>query len=136
MPDATDPHAILDAFYDAYNRGAVDDAATLYADDASHTEVAQGRVAEGRDAIATGLRHFLASFPDAHWESERRIVNGGDAAVAYRLTGTLQSRLGPFEPAGQRLDLRGVHLFRFGDGRIAATEDYWDSGTLGRQLRT
>jgi len=136
MAEPSDPHAILAAFYDAYNRGAPDDAAALYEPDAAHSEVAQGRSARGRDAIASGLRHFLTSFPDARWEPERRIVDGADAAVAYRLTGTLQAPLGPFEPAGQKLDLRGVHVFRFGDGGIAATDDYWDSGTFGRQMRS
>jgi steroid delta-isomerase-like uncharacterized protein len=135
MADPGDPQAILEAFYDAYNRGEPDSAVALYAPDATHSDVAQGRSASGRDAIASGLRHFLESFPDARWETERRIIDGADAAVAYRLTGTLQAQLGPFEPNGQKLDLRGVHVFRFGADGIVATEDYWDSGTFGRQMR-
>ena len=46
----SDGAATVRAFYDAYNRGAVDEAVALYEPDARHVEVAQGRVAAGRDA--------------------------------------------------------------------------------------
>jgi steroid delta-isomerase-like uncharacterized protein len=127
--------ALVDRFYDAYNRGDVDAAVACYAEDGRHVEVAQGRVAEGREHIAAGLRHFGEAFPDAHWAVERTIVGEGEAAVTYLLTGTLQARLGPFEPNGQKLEVRGVHVFAFDAGAIRQTEDYWDSGTFGRQMR-
>ena len=65
-----------------------------------------------------------------------RVTGGDGAAVAYLLTGTLQGRLGPFEPAGQRLELRGVHVLKAKAGAIDLCEDYWDAGTFGRQMRT
>jgi ketosteroid isomerase-like protein len=66
---------------------------------------------------------------------ERTIVSDSEAAVTYVLTGTLQQRLGPFEPQGQKLELRGVHVFEVDGGLIRQTEDYWDTGTFGRQMR-
>jgi steroid delta-isomerase-like uncharacterized protein len=131
----SDPAATIAAFYAAYNRGDADAAAALYAPDGRHVETAQGRVATGREDVASGLRHFLESFPDAHWEPERTIVDDDHAAVPYVLTGTLTKRLGPFEPAGQVLELRGVHLFALTGSAIQATEDIWDSGTFARQMR-
>jgi steroid delta-isomerase-like uncharacterized protein len=106
-----------------------------YAEDGCHVEVAQGRFAEGREQIAAGLRSFVESFPDAHWAVERTIVGDGEAAVTYLLTGTLQARLGPFASNGQKLEIRGVHVFAFDGDAIRRTEDYWDSGTFGRQMR-
>lgn len=132
---ADETAAVVAAFYEAYNAGDVDAAVALYAPDGRHLEVAQDRAAAGRDEIAAGLGHFLRCFPDARWEVQRSIVGEGEAAVTYVLTGTLQQQLGPFEPAGQALELRGVHVFALADGAIAATEDYWDGGTFGRQMR-
>jgi steroid delta-isomerase-like uncharacterized protein len=126
---------IVTQFYEAYNRGDVDGAVALYAPGGKHVEVAQGREANGRDEIASGLRGFLASFPDARWNVQRTIVEGQFSAVTYLLTGTLQEQLGPFEAAGQTLELRGVHVFEINEGAVALTEDYWDSGTFGRQMR-
>lgn len=68
--------------------------------------------------------------------ARRTIMDGEHAAVSYVLTGTLQERLGPFEPARQALELRGVHVFSLAGDAITATEDFWDSGTFARQMRS
>jgi steroid delta-isomerase-like uncharacterized protein len=124
----------VERLYEAYGRHEAEEAAALYVEAGRHEEAAQGRVSEGREAIASGLRAFFDAFPDARWEPRRWIVDGPEAAVAYLLTGTLTGRLGPFEPHGQRLELRGVHLFRVGAGGIEQSEDYWDAATFGRQM--
>ena len=126
---------LVERFYAAYNAHRPGDAAALYTASGSHVEVAQNRVGEGRDAVRGGLEHFLTCFPDAHWQPEQVVVGETGAAVTYRLTGTLQAQLGPFQPLGQRLDLQGVHVFTVEDGAISRTADYWDSGAFGRQMK-
>jgi steroid delta-isomerase-like uncharacterized protein len=122
--------------YEAYNRHDAAGAAALYAAGATHGDVAQDRVVEGPEAIAQGLRRFFAAFPDARWSAEHVLANGDHATASYRLTGTLRGRLGPFEPAGQRLALRGVHVVQTGvDGRIASSVDYWDGAVFAGQMR-
>ena len=136
MENYTRPvEALLDALYGAYNEHRPAEAAALYRPDGRHVEIAQGNERSGREAIREGLERFFEAFPDARWETRERIVAGNLAAVTYLLTGSLQGRLGPFEPSGQRLELRGVHVFRTVDGLIEVCEDYWDSGTFGRQMR-
>jgi hypothetical protein len=51
------------------------------------------------------------------------------------LTGSLQGVLGGVAPAGQRLDLEGVHVFWLGEGGIERVEDYWDAATFMSQMR-
>ena len=125
---------VVARLYEAYNRHDAAAAAALYSEAGAHGEVAQGRERVGRGEIESGLAQFLESFPDAHWQVERRIGSGGEVAIAYRLTGTLQVRLGPFEPHRQRLELRGVHLVEVLDGEIVRCDDYWDAATFGRQM--
>jgi ketosteroid isomerase-like protein len=115
------PAGVLDALLESYNRGAPDDAAGLYAADGTHEDVAQQRRVSGVEAIARGLASFLRSFPDATWTVVHRLGDDDSAAAAYRLT-------------GQPLDLQGLMLIRVADGQITSSRDFWDAGTLGRQL--
>jgi steroid delta-isomerase-like uncharacterized protein len=126
---------VVSAFYEAYAARDPVAAASLYAPDGIHEEVATGQVRTGRDAIAAGLAHFFAAFPDATWETADPYWGTDGAAVTYTLNGTLRSRFGPFEPRGQQLQLRGVHVLKLAGSAIARSSDYWDAGTFGKQMR-
>jgi flavin reductase ActVB len=138
MGTATDrPRAeqTIAALYDAYNRHDPAAAAALYAPDGTHEDIAQTRRAEGPDAVREGLTKFFTAFPDAGWEAEHIVGTEQHATSTYRLTGTLQGQLGPFQPAGQQLDLRGAHVVQTDEqGRIEFSIDYWDGGALAKQL--
>lgn len=127
---------MIEAFYSAYNSHDAVAAASLYAPDGRHREVAQDRVVEGATALQEALEHFFKCFPDAIWTPVTVVAESDQAAVAYVLTGTLQAPLGPFEPHHQQLRLDGLHLFRTSPSGIVETTDYWDSGTFARQMRT
>lgn len=120
----------------AYNDHDTAAASALYAPDGEHHEVAQASVRSGRPALQGSLDAFLRAFPDAHWEIEGAALDSPVSAVAYRLTGVLAAPLGPFEPRGQALDLRGVIVARTDDegALIRSTHDYWDSSTFARQM--
>jgi predicted ester cyclase len=139
MPASTDAAsgtgAVVTALYEAYNSHDAEAAGALYAPDGRHAEVATGQARTGGTAIAEGLAGLLAAFPDARWEEQARIVDGDRAAVTYILTGTLQQKFGPFEPAGQRLELRGAHVLEVGPDGIRVCEDYWDASSFGRQMK-
>lgn len=135
MSSRAEIERLVGALYEAYNAHDADAAAGLYADDGRHAEVALGNERVGAAAIADGLAGFLRAFPDARWEERARIASGSRAAVTYRLTGTLKAPFGPFEPAGQRLELSGVHVLEESEGSIAVCEDFWDAATFHRQMR-
>lgn len=128
------PAAVVLALYEAYNAHEADCAAALYAPAGTHVEVASGRSACGRAEIAFGLHGLLGAFPDAHWELELTIAQDEVVAAPYRLTGTLQTRLGPIQARGQRLDLRGIHVIHLEGGEITSSEDYWDAATFRSQM--
>lgn len=126
---------VIAQLYRAYNDHDAGAVAALYAADATHEDVAQGKPKHGRDEIASGLARFFDWFPDACWKPDRFAVGAnGMAAVSYLLTGTLKSRLGPIAAQGQAISLRGVHMLDIRDGLIRRSEDYWDAATFQRQL--
>jgi steroid delta-isomerase-like uncharacterized protein len=131
-----DGAALARRLHDAHNAHDAEAAGALYAPDGRHVEIATGGERRGPEAIAEGLRGLLEAFPDARWEQRVLIADGDRAAVGYVLTGTLQARFGPFEPAGQALELAGVHVLATAGGAIAWCEDYWDAATFGRQMRS
>ena len=126
----------LDALYEAYNRHDADAAAALYAPDGTHEDVAVGRPARGREAIAAGLRRLFTAFPDSRWTPSAQVEHDGRAFGTYVLTGTLRQDLGSIRATGQRLELRGVHVLETDSGLIRLSQDYWDSATFQRQMTT
>jgi flavin reductase ActVB len=128
-------HDAIRALYEAYNRHDALAAVQLYVETGTHEDVAQGRVAEGSEAIRRGLERFFAAFPDARWRDVRVLGHGDRATASYTLTGTLQQQLGPFEAAGQRLSLSGVLAVETqGAGQIAHSVDYWNGDEFARQM--
>jgi predicted ester cyclase len=123
------------AYVEAHNAHDPDAVGGLYAPDGRHREIATGGERTGHSEIAGGLVRFFAAFPDARWEVGVPLLDGDRAAVPYRLTATLTSRMGPFEPAGQRLDLAGLYLIELAPDGIASSADYWDAATFARQMR-
>ena len=127
--------AVVSALYDAYNAHDTAAVAALYAPAGRHVEAASGTERTGASTIAKGLATLISAFPDARWRELKRVCDGDRAAVTYILTGTLSAPFGPFEPAGQRLELRGVHVIEIGPDGIELSEDYWDAATFGRQMK-
>lgn len=126
---------IARALYAAYNAHDLDAVRALYVDDATHTEISNGQVKRGSEAIASGLQRFFEWFPDATWISDGAIVDtDGDVAVPYAMTATLQADMGPILGLHQPVSIRGVHILRVSEGRITSSEDYWDTATFRRQI--
>jgi steroid delta-isomerase-like uncharacterized protein len=126
---------IAGRLYDSYNRHDPAAVAALYAADATHEDIAQGRPKTGPDEIAAGLGKFFGWFPDVLWEPQSAILGAdGREAITYLLTATLQAQMGPVAPRGQKISLRGVHVLDLRDGLIRRSEDYWDAASFQRQL--
>ena len=123
------------AYLSAHNAHDVRAVGDLYAPAGRHREMATGAERVGGDRIAEGLASFLKAFPDAAWDYEEPVIDGGRVAVAYWLTGTLRGSLGPFQPAGQALRLAGIVLIEIGTDGIQSTRDYWDAAAFGRQMQ-
>lgn len=126
---------IAHELYAAYNKHDVQGVAALYSANGSHTDVAQARTQVGPERIADGLQRFFEWFPDAQWIPSSYIVDpGGEVAIPYLMTATLQAAMGPILPRNQQVSLRGVHVLRLVGHRILSSEDYWDTATFQRQI--
>jgi steroid delta-isomerase-like uncharacterized protein len=104
-------------------------AACVAADFVNEHTAATGHSLVGRAAYRRRLESFLAEFTQLRYEIEQLVVDGGRAAVPYRMSFRLASA------GGRPVSIRGVFVFRVdAGGAIAHRTDYWDSGEVQRQL--
>jgi steroid delta-isomerase-like uncharacterized protein len=94
---------------------------------------------QGREAIAERARALEAPFSGASYEVVSLLADGARAALEWRYQATNHGRI--LLPSGTELpatakdvDLRGISIFDFEDGRITAQRSYWDSFSLYHQL--
>lgn len=120
---------LVQAYYDAFNRGDREAMLALLTDDVVH-DLNQGARETGRDAF----RAFMARMDRCYAEQLHDIVvmangDGTRAAAEYVVHGTYTSDDEGLPPAsGQRYVLPGGAFFDIRDGRIARVTNYYNLG--------
>ena len=80
-----------------------------------------------------GFRHFFTelrtAFPDLHLSVEQLVADDDIVAFAYTVTGTQQGPFMGFAPTGKRVQVRGMQLGTFADGKLV--ERWGSSDQLG-----
>ena len=107
--------ATLAEFSDAWNRHDVDDLMRFMHDDcvfqtAAGNDACGTRVV-GRSAVRAAFANAWSAVPDAQWLNGRHAVHGDTGISEWTFTGTAAD--------GSRIEVDGVDLFEFRDGRIA-----------------
>jgi steroid delta-isomerase-like uncharacterized protein len=115
------------------NSGDVDVAVETFAEHAVDRNPAPDQ-GPGREGFRNFWRSMLTAFPDAHIEPAHLAADDEHVTVAYTLTGTHQGDFQGIAPTGRSIEVTGVQLARFEDGKIV--ERWGSSDELGivRQL--
>ena len=99
-----------------------------FAEDAVDHDPAPGQ-GPGRKGFSDFLTSLATAFPDAHIESEQVVADEDHVAVAYTLTGTHEGDFNGVSPTGNKIEVRGLQIGRFEDGKIV--ERWGSSNELG-----
>lgn len=110
------------------NAGEVETAVESFAEDAVDHDPAPGQGA-GREGFKGFFDSLTTAFPDAHIEPEQMVVDDENVAVAYTLTGTHEGDFNGVAPTGKKIEVRGLQIGRFEDGKIV--ERWGSSDELG-----
>ncbi|MDQ6819803.1 MAG: ester cyclase [Actinomycetota bacterium] len=110
------------------NAGLIDVAVESFAVDAVDHDPAPGQGA-GREGFKTFFTQLTTAFPDAHIEPAHMVADADDVAIAYTLTGTHQGDFNGIAATGMKIEVRGVQIGRFEDGKIV--ERWGSSDELG-----
>ena len=106
----------LDAFPEVVAEGCVD----------NDPSTEQGSGPEGLKTFFIGMR---AAFPDMKVEPETMVSEGDKVAFAYTLTGTHQGDFLGVPATGKPIEIRGMQIGRFEDGKMV--ERWGSSDELG-----
>jgi predicted ester cyclase len=120
-----------------YNAGDVEGLVNLYTEDA--TRVTPFGTFEGRAAIYEALSGDKAAFPDRTMTLDVCVEQGGTIAAEWTVVGT---QTGPLvmpdgtelPPTGKRIEIKGMELVQFRDGKAAVHHQYWDNMAIAGQL--
>jgi steroid delta-isomerase-like uncharacterized protein len=123
----SDAIALIQRYYDAFNRGDWEAMLDCLTDDVAH-DLNQGGREHGREAF----RAFLARMNRSYREQLQKIVvmasaDGQRAAAEYEVHGSYLADDEGLPPAhGQRYVLPGGAFFDLRDGRISRVSNYYN----------
>ncbi len=115
------------------NSGDIDAAVESFAEDCVDHDPAPDQPA-GREGFKAFFTELKKGFPDAKLAPEETVADDDHIALAYTLSGTHEGEFQGIEPTHRRIEVRGLQIGRFEDGKIV--ERWGASDELGilRQL--
>jgi steroid delta-isomerase-like uncharacterized protein len=115
----------LEAFGDGWNRHDVDYLMTFMADDCvfetSYGKDAWGTRYAGRDQVREGFSRVFRNFPDVQFRDARHFVAGDRGVSEWIFAGTAVD--------GRKVEVHGVDVFTFRDGKIAVKASFLKNRT-------
>lgn len=112
---------VLKGFLDAFNRHDLDAIMSYFAEDCvlymPRGAAPRGDRFSGKAAVRAGLARRFAGIPDVHYGDDTHWVCGDLGVSEWTLTGTSVS--------GTQVEVRGVDLLEFADGKIIRKDSFW-----------
>jgi steroid delta-isomerase-like uncharacterized protein len=92
----------------------------------------------GRDAMKTQVQQAQAAFPDVNVSVEDLIAEGDRVVARFTFrgthTGTYHMDMGDMPPTGRKVEVTGIIIFRFEDGKIIENREVLDNFGMLQQL--
>jgi steroid delta-isomerase-like uncharacterized protein len=112
---------LLERFLDAFNRHDLDSIMDYFAEDCvfymPRGSAPRGDRYCGKEAVRAGLAKRFEGIPNVHYGADRHWVCGDFGVSEWTLTGTSVS--------GQTIEVRGVDLLEFVEGKITRKDSFW-----------
>jgi ketosteroid isomerase-like protein len=112
---------LLKGFLEAFNRHDLDSIMDFFADNCvfymPRGSAPRGDQYIGKEAVRAGLAKRFEGIPDVHYGDDRHWVCGDFGVSEWTLTGTSVS--------GRHIEVRGVDLLEFDQGKIIRKDSFW-----------
>jgi steroid delta-isomerase-like uncharacterized protein len=131
---------VVEAFYDAFNRGDMDAAVETMSDDVENVD--PSGTMRGRDTFRQFIEAFKSASPDSRLNVKTMIEDGNVSATEGTYTGTftapLRSSTGEIPPTGKPFEIGFAEINVVEGGKLRSHRVYYDQMTflaaLGVQL--
>jgi len=128
------PSEVARTIFEALSKRDLDTAMKFNTDDAVDDFVAIGEF-RGRLAIRRFFDELLAAFPDFDIAVDRIVGDDSAAVVQWHAAGTFSGgKFQGIEPTGKRVQIRGVDVMEFAEGRYVHNTIYYDGASFARQI--
>ena len=112
---------LLKGFLEAFNRHDLEAIMGYFADDCvfymPQGAAPRGDQYVGKQEVQAGLGKRIEGIPDVHYGDDQHWICGDFGVSEWTLTGTSIS--------GQHIEVRGVDLLEFTEGKIIRKESFW-----------
>ena len=112
---------LLKEFLNAFNRHDLDAIMSHFADHCvlytPRGSGPRGDLYRGKAAVRSGLARRFEGIPDVHYGDDQHWACGNFGVSEWTLTGT--------SVTGQSIEVRGVDLLEFVDGKITRKDSFW-----------
>ncbi len=88
----------------------------------------------GAAAARKTAEMFLAAFPDTEYTVEQQVDEGDYVVTRWTARGTQSGELMGIPPTGKSVEISGIAIDRFSNGKIAESWGNWDTLGLLQQL--
>jgi steroid delta-isomerase-like uncharacterized protein len=113
--------ALLKEFLEAFNRHDLDSIMNYFAENCvfymPRGSAPRGNRYVGKEEVRAGLAKRFEGIPDVHYGADQHWVGDDFGVSEWTLTGTSAS--------GQKIEVRGVDLLEFADGKIIRKDSFW-----------
>jgi steroid delta-isomerase-like uncharacterized protein len=117
-----------------FARGNLDAAEEIYAPDFVGHEPTSGDI-RGIEGAKQFVASWRQAFPDLQPTLEDQVAEGDKAVTRFSVRGTHQGETEEFgPPTGERMELTGISILRFADGKIVEEWINFDALGLMQQL--
>ena len=114
-------YELLKGFLEAFNRHDLDGIMSYFADDCvfymPRGTGPRGDRYTGKQEVRAGLAKRFEGIPDVHYGDDRHWVGENFGVSEWTLTGTSVS--------GKPIEVRGVDLLEFAEGKIIRKDSFW-----------
>jgi len=131
-PDVKGDHgaAIAEQWVAAWNSHSPDKMLPLFSDDIFYEDVAFGEVSHGKAEVSKFAASEFEAVPDLELKLLRAEIHGGHGTIEWSFSGTDKD----IYKTGKKFTVRGVSVIDVRDGKIVRNLDFYDSGTIMRQV--
>ena len=88
----------------------------------------------GPEDVKKFMSEFREAFPDFHTTIEDQIAEGDRVVTRWRMHGTHRGEFRGIAPTGAELEVTGIGIFRFSDGKVVESWDNFDQLGMMKQL--
>jgi steroid delta-isomerase-like uncharacterized protein len=122
--------AVAEKWIAAWNSHDPDKMLPVFTDDIFYEDVAFGEVSHGRAELRKFAVEEFEGVPDLELKLVRAAIHNGHGTIEWNFSGTDK---GVYK-TGKKFTVRGVSVIDVRDGKISRSLDFYDTGTIMRQV--